>query len=369
MTASPRTVLGMPAYNHAHRLREALDSILLQTRPDFCLIVSDDNSTDDTRLIAEEYAERDERVTYHRTGRRLGYIGNARHSFGLARRLYPQAEFFAWASDHDLWNPRWLEALTGALQEHPDAVVACPLVQRIDAEGSILWTQSPSRQCSTVGEPPSVRRFSKTFNTMAAGNMVYGLMRADAVEKAGGLPWHLLPDRLFLTILSLHGTAVCVPEYLWFRRYRGLASIDRQISASFLDARPRYLRLPWWIAHSGYLLSHLALTPTSDVPVGRWKGAFYAMLYLLLGAKHVFMRRMVLLFYPVRSILRRLGSMSRRLLRRTVSILRRVPRRLGSILRPINSFLRRRIFRRLESLLRRSAKFVLRRVSVRSRVG
>jgi glycosyltransferase involved in cell wall biosynthesis len=360
MTASPRAVFGMPAFNHAHKLREALDSILLQTRQDFCLIISDDNSTDDTRLIAEEYAGRDHRVTYHRTEHRLGYIGNARRSFELGRRLYPKAEFFAWASDHDLWNSRWLEALAAALERHPDAVVACPLVQRIDAEGAVLWTQPPSRQCCTAGEPASVWRFSKTFNTMAAGNMVYGLMRADAVEKAGGLPWQLLPDRLLIATLSLYGTIVTVPEYLWYRRYRGLASIDRQINASFLNARPGYLRFPWWIAHSAHFLNYLALNPAPNVPVGRAKGAFYAALYLLLGAKHVFMRRMVLLFYPLRSILRRAGSTSSRLLRRVGSISRRVRKGVESTAR---RSVRRveALPRRIGSILRRVARLVLRR--------
>lgn len=375
MAAVPRTVFGMPAYNHAHKLRDALDSILLQTAEHFRLIVSDDNSTDDTRRIAEEYAARDERIIYHRPERRLGYIGNARHCFELARQLFPQAEFFAWASDHDLWHPRWLEAMEQALDDQPDAVIACPLVQRIDADGSVTWTQPPTRQCSTAGEAPSIRRFSKAFNTMAAGNMVYGLMRAEAVETAGGLPWHLLPDRLFITLLSMEGSIVSVPEYLWYRRYRGLASIERQISASFLEGTPRHLQFPWWVAHSGHLLNRLVLAPPPNAPVGRWKGVGYSALYILLGAKHVLARSLLTLLYPLTTIQRRFAKLHPlKVIRRRVakySFLESVRRsaKPGKLLRTIRRRASSKPAKLLRTIRRRVVKSSKPRIAMLRRVA
>jgi glycosyltransferase involved in cell wall biosynthesis len=290
---SPRVVFGLPAYNHAHKLRETLDSLLAQTERRFCIIASDDQSTDETPEILAEYASRDDRLIHRRSESRLGYIGNARRCFEMARTLYPAAEYFAWASDHDVWHQRWLEALMRALDENPDAVVACPLSYRIDVDGSILSDRAT--ECSTTGEPPSYGRFSKTFNRISPGNMIYGLMRADAVERAGNMPWQLLPDRLLLAELALQGTMVHVPEYLWYRRYRGLASIDRQIRASFLGTPPVYVRCPWWVGHTGHLLRTLVIAPGPGVPVGRGKGATYSVLYLLLATRHVLMRSGILL--------------------------------------------------------------------------
>jgi glycosyltransferase involved in cell wall biosynthesis len=298
---SPRAVFGLPAYNHAHKLREALDSLLSQTERDFRLIVSDDCSSDETALIVKEYSSKDDRLVYRRTEARLGYIANARRCFKLARALYPSTEFFAWASDHDVWHPRWLETLIHALDDNPDAVIASPLAYRIAADGSIVSARMT--RCMTVGEPRSFRRFSKTFDNISPGNMIYGLMRADAVEKAGVLPWQLLPDRLLLVLLSFYGTTVHVPEYLWYRRYAGLASIDRQIRASFLSSPPAHVRFPWWIGHTGYLFYHLVLFPRPDVPFGRVKGALYSVLYLLLSVRHVLMRKVI-----------RYGHMAKRLL-------------------------------------------------------
>jgi glycosyltransferase involved in cell wall biosynthesis len=303
---SPKAVFGLPAYNHAHKLRETLESLLSQTERDFRIIGSDDQSSDETPDILAEYASRDDRIICRRGESRLGYVANARRCFELARALFPEAEFFAWASDHDVWHSRWLETLMRALDEHPDAVIACPLSYRVDADGSILSNRAT--ECSTIGEPPSFGRFSKTFNRISAGSMIYGLMRANAVEKAGNMPWQLLPDRLLLVLLALQGTMVHVPEYLWYRRYRGLASIDRQIRTSFIGKPPAYVWLPWWMGHTGHLVQKFVIAPAPDAPVGRGKGAAYSLLYLLLAIRHVLIRSAV-----------RLGHRGKKLARHGIS--------------------------------------------------
>ena len=297
--AGPRAVFGLPAYNHAHKLRQTLDSLLNQTEPNFRLIVSDDRSTDETLAILEEYADRDDRILYTTTPRRLGYIGNARRCFELARKQYPSTPYFAWASDHDLWHPRWLEILSLALDEHKDAAIACPNVYRIDADGEILVAK-PAR-CTNVSEPMSARRFAKIFAEITPGDMIYGLMRAEALEKAGILPWHLVPDRLTLMLLSFYGSILSVPEYLWYRRYRGLASLKRQRKSSFLGRPPVYLHLPWWMTHAAHLFRRLVVSPGPEAPIGRLSGAGYSMFYALLGVHYVCVRRVV---HPVKRRLR-----------------------------------------------------------------
>jgi hypothetical protein len=175
-------------------------------------------------------------------------------------------------------------------------------VYRIDADGEIL-TARPVR-CTTHNQSLSARRFSRIFAQITPGDMIYGLMRAEALEKAGALSWQLMPDRLTLMLLSFYGSVLSVPEYLWYRRYRGLASVKRQIQSSFPDRIPPYLYLPWWINHAAQLFNKFVLSPRPLEPVGRWSGAGYSLLYALLGAQYVFVRRFV---HPLKRILRALA--------------------------------------------------------------
>jgi glycosyltransferase involved in cell wall biosynthesis len=306
----PRAVFGLPAYNHAHKLRKTLDSLLNQTEADFRLIVSDDGSTDETAAIVQDYARRDRRVIYTKTDRRTGYIGNAKRCFALARQKYPSTPYFAWASDHDIWHPRWLEVLANALDRHEEAVIACPNVYRIDENGRILAAK-PAR-CTNVGEPISARQFARTFSAITPGDMIYGLIRAEALDKAGVLAWHLLPDRLTVMLLTFYGSVLSVPEYLWSRRYRGIASSRRQMRSSFLDGTPPYLYLPWWMTHAGHLFHKFAINPGLHEPVGRLSGAGYAALYALLGARHVFVRGLV---HPAKRTLRSFAPASYELIK------------------------------------------------------
>ena len=107
----PRVILGSPLFNHAAHFREAIESVLNQTFADFALVLVDDCSTDETPQIAREYEALDSRVSYRRNDVRLGLIDNSRKAFDLARERHPEAEYFAWISDHDLWHPRWLQEL------------------------------------------------------------------------------------------------------------------------------------------------------------------------------------------------------------------------------------------------------------------
>ena len=134
----PRVIIGSPLFNHAKDFREAIESILGQTFSDFALVLVDDCSTDETPAIAREYVAVDSRVTYVANEERLGMVDNARRVFEIACARHPDAEYFAWASDHDLWHPRWLQELVDALDRHPEVVLAYPLNRRIGPAGEVL---------------------------------------------------------------------------------------------------------------------------------------------------------------------------------------------------------------------------------------
>jgi glycosyltransferase involved in cell wall biosynthesis len=251
-------VFGLTTYNGENYLAEALESLLAQSRRDLAVVVVDDCSTDGTRDIATRYAGFDERVSYVRNDRRLGLVRNWRRAFELAGERAPRAPYFAWASDHDVWHPRWLEALAAELDAHPEAVLAYPLSVRIDDAGAEYPTRE--QRFATAGLGGSRERLRRTARELtAAGELIYGLVRREALERCGPFPLVVLPDRLQLARLSIEGQFRQVPRLLWARRYRaGVAmSNARQRRAVFPDGIPLGSYLPWWLTHARLLLESL----------------------------------------------------------------------------------------------------------------
>jgi len=278
----PRVIIGSLLFNHAAHFREAIESILGQTFTDFALVLVDDCSTDGTPEIAGEYAALDPRVSYHRNEERLGLIANARKAFTLARERYPEAEYFAWTSDHDLWHPRWLQQLVAALDAHPDVVLAYPRNRRIGPAGDVLRRRAWSFDTAGITSP--WRRLGVAIRHMRAGNMVYGLYRVGALHRAGVYRTVMVPDRLLCAELALYGQFKQVPEVLWFRRWYGrMFSLGRQRASFFPGRRPLYAYCPWWISHAASLFWTLTIRGDGRPEVPRTAGAVAAAQYLVLA--------------------------------------------------------------------------------------
>ncbi|MFP3592563.1 glycosyltransferase family 2 protein [Chryseobacterium sp. SIMBA_038] len=109
----------MPVYNGAPFLKETLDSLVQQTFKKFEVICIDDNSTDNSLKILNEYAEKYDfiRVFTKSNG------GTAAKSinFGLQ---YVRGEYFMYSSQDDLFSEKLLEINYLKLKEtNADAVV------------------------------------------------------------------------------------------------------------------------------------------------------------------------------------------------------------------------------------------------------
>ena len=70
-------------YNHAHLIRSTIESILNQTHKNYELIISDDNSSDNSFEIINGYASKHPQIIPIQTPRNLGMAGNT--NFAVAR--------------------------------------------------------------------------------------------------------------------------------------------------------------------------------------------------------------------------------------------------------------------------------------------
>lgn len=117
-----RLTIGVPAYKNARTLRASVESLLAQSFGDFKLIISDDNSPDETQDVAMDLARLDSRIEYVRQPINLKY-----QNFGfLLRRA--ETEFFMWAAGDDHWYPDFANRCIAELDANPSIVLATPLI-------------------------------------------------------------------------------------------------------------------------------------------------------------------------------------------------------------------------------------------------
>lgn len=276
MSPEVRVVLGMPAYSRPDTLPRTLESLFSQTFRDFALVIVDDRPSPETSAVVETYAREQPHVHYEANRVRLGMIGNWRTVFQRSRELYPRARYFAWVSDHDLWHARWLQELVAVLDAHPDVVLAHPEYLRMLPQRSEI----ARKEFDTFGVTARSERLRKSARYMLAGNMIYGLMRAEALEAAGVFRPVLTPDRQVLLALSLFGQFRQVPEVLWYREILRRFDVERQREAFFPDGAPFYVYLPSHVQHCATLLWDFAVLGRGRPAFGRLAGLGYAAIQL-----------------------------------------------------------------------------------------
>lgn len=231
----PVVTIGMPVYNGARYLEEALRSILSQTYVDLELLISDNASTDATEAICRDYAARDRRIQYFRNSRNLGAAANYNRVIHLARGRY-----FRHAAHDDILAPTNIERCVEVLDAQPDVALAYPRMVMIDADGKAIETREHSLE---LGEARPSARFAKYAHLCDEGSMcdpVFGLFRTAALRETNLLGAYIAADMILLGEIALRGRIVEIPEYLFFERYHAEGSV---LSNPTLDDRAAWFDL------------------------------------------------------------------------------------------------------------------------------
>lgn len=204
----PTVSVGLPVFNGERYLGQSLDSLLDQTFTDFEVVVCDNASTDATPTIVAERAARDPRVRYVRNPRNIGLARNFNRAFQLSR-----GEFFRWAMADDLVGPTNLADQVAALRAAPDAVLAVPAWDLIDADGDPVGDGlRPRVLCRWDGPVP--QRLATLVDlvsgpgSIAVLPLLSGLVRAEALWATDQLGSYPMSDQVLLGQLAVQGPFV-----------------------------------------------------------------------------------------------------------------------------------------------------------------
>ncbi len=237
ISSGPRISVGLPVRNGENYIQATIESILAQTFEDFELIISDNASTDKTAQICQDLARRDTRIVYVRSLENVGGAPNFNRTVTLAR-----GEFFKWAAHDDTLAPTFLERCLEALETNPQAVLAHPWTQIIDAQSHWVKDYHYDGQLATASPKPSVR-FGALIHPPHQCYQLFGLMRKSMLQQTPLHGSYGHADGVLLARLSLMGPFVEIPEHLFFARSHPEQTLYRFI---WTQKRPDYRALTVW---------------------------------------------------------------------------------------------------------------------------
>ena len=97
-------VIVMGTYNGEKYIREQIDSILAQDYAEWRLFVFDDGSKDGTEEIVAEYVRKyPDKIYFQKNKKNFGAAGNFFNGIKEAASLSPEAEYFCFSDQDDVW--------------------------------------------------------------------------------------------------------------------------------------------------------------------------------------------------------------------------------------------------------------------------
>jgi len=217
MTDHPLVSIGLPVYNGMRYVPAALSSLRAQSYPRIEILISDNASTDGTWEFLQDQRSEDDRIRCHRNDRNLGARANFDRVLEMAR-----GEFFMWAGCDDIWHADYVRTLAGLLSADTGAALAFCAFETIDEAGEHLRDHPDIFELVADRPLERLARYLGQAEELGKANLIYGLMRREVLQEAGGAR-HWSPrdwgvDMLIVfRVLSLGRLALC-PDLLFHKR-------------------------------------------------------------------------------------------------------------------------------------------------------
>ena len=234
----------LPYYGNVELMKEAVQSVVAQTNPNWRLTVIDDCYPDaePARWFASQM---DPRITYLRNGTNLGANANYRLALSLA-----EAPVVVMMGADDVMLPDYAEVVLKSLTDFPQAEVVQPGVRVIDARGNPARTLIDS--VKSLAMPRSAAPVLLQGEDMAAALLHAPwhyfpslAWRCEAIARIGFRPeFNVVQDlALLVDVAAAGGAIVLTPEVVFhYRRHGGSDSSVRSLDGSRFDEERAFFR-------------------------------------------------------------------------------------------------------------------------------
>lgn len=194
----------MTAYNREKYIKQAVESVLVQTYNNWELIILDDCSKDKTYTIAKNLATKDSRIKVFKNEQNLGQFKNRNKVVGYAEGVY-----LKYLDSDDLLYPFAIEQLVYYMELHPEAGYGlCSIEQDPNQMFPLLLTPQKAYEYHYIKK-------QKIFYRAPLSSII----RKSAFYEAGGFPHEAVSgDFAMWHNLSLTFSVVLMPlGFVWYR--------------------------------------------------------------------------------------------------------------------------------------------------------
>jgi glycosyltransferase involved in cell wall biosynthesis len=163
----PKVSVGIPTRNSNGNIEGAILSVVSQHYPNIEIIISDDDSTDNTEALCVEMSREYPFIRYIRQKENIGLFEN--FDFVLKEST---GEYFMWLSDDDAFEPGIIQVYVDFLQKHPDYELVSGQVLYWDDKHSLFYEKDFNMEQRS--------RFARVVNyyfKVIHGAIYYGMMR------------------------------------------------------------------------------------------------------------------------------------------------------------------------------------------------
>jgi glycosyltransferase involved in cell wall biosynthesis len=185
--------VGIPTRNSNGNIQGAIMSVVNQNYPNLEIIISDDDSTDNTEALCTELSRQYPYIRYVRQKKNIGLFEN--FDFVLREST---GEYFMWLADDDAFEPGIIPVYVDFLNSHPDYALVSGQILYWDDERSLFYEKDFNMEQRS--------RYFRVINyyfKVIHGAIYYGMMRRKTAELVPqysriGDDWHFVAAVAYL---------------------------------------------------------------------------------------------------------------------------------------------------------------------------
>ena len=222
--------IALPFYGDVAFMKQAVQSILDQSDPNWRLVVVDDGYPDDT-LPGWFASLEDQRIEYQRNVQNLGANGNFQKCLGLL-----SAEYCLVMGADDLLEPSFVERINDLIRANPGISMIHPGVKVIDENNDFISTRSDQVKKS-IRESQGISKVlsgEPLARSLMKGNWMYFpsiVWKTKTIQDIGFRPgFHVCQDLGLAMDLIMQGGEMALIEDEIFR-YRRHQESDSSVKA------------------------------------------------------------------------------------------------------------------------------------------